>query len=86
MQLAVTVGPAKDPHMSDDPASHAGGGGQPESTAGGGGCVTVGPAHTLPSGTHTLTCWPLKVVSIEQVRPLGHAFATPHGGAQNESP
>jgi hypothetical protein len=84
VQPADTVGPAKDPHMPVAPASHAGGGGQPESAGGGG--VTVGPAHALPSGTHTLTCWPLNVVSIEQVRPLGHVLPTPQRGAQNESP
>jgi hypothetical protein len=86
VQLADTVGPAMDPHMPDVPASHAGGGGHPESTGDGGGGVTGDPAHAFPSGTHTLTCWPLNVVSIEQVRPLGHVLPTPHAGAQNESP
>ena len=77
MQLDVTVGPASEPHMSDDPASHAGGGGHPESTPGDGGFTGVA-MQAFPSGTHTLTCSPLNVVSIEQVRPLGHVLPTPH--------
>jgi hypothetical protein len=79
----VTEGPASDPHMPDDPASHAGGGGHPASGCGG---VTVCPPHAFASGTQTLTCWPLNVVSMEQVRPLGQVLPPPQSGAQNESP
>jgi hypothetical protein len=86
LQLADTVGPAKDPHIPVAPASQTGGGGHPESTGDGGCGFPVDGAHALPSGTHTLTCWPLNVDSIEQVRPLGHVLSAPHAGAQNESP
>ena len=81
LQPEATVGPASDPHMSADPASHAGGGGHPPS-----GPLLVPPMQALLSGTHTLACSPLYVASIVHVRPTGHGFVLLHGAAQNESP
>jgi hypothetical protein len=65
LQPAVTVGPTRVPHIVDDdePASHGGGGAPPPESG-----YELGPQRLL-SGTQTLTCWPLKVVSIVQLFP-----------------